>query len=467
MLFHSQDFLELYVVAFVGYWLLRGQRLRLGWILLASLAFYAAWNPWLLPLILLVAALGYSVARGIDASPSPERRRRLVILGITASLGILGFFKYTNFFFGSVQAVLGPLGEGGAPRWFDIVLPLGISFYTFETICYMVDVYRGNTRAERSFVDYATFITFFPHLIAGPIVRPRQFFPQIRQAARLDADQLYLGLRYFLQGLVKKAVIADRMAPIVDPIFADPEAYGSGAVWVAVLCYAVQIYCDFSGYTDMAIGCAHGFGIRLPENFRMPYFATSPADFWRRWHITFSNWLRDYLYIPLGAARRGSARASLNLFLTMLLGGLWHGAAWTFVFWGAYQGALLVLHRTIPWPAWTGHRAWHPLKVAGTFLLTCIGWVFFRSPDFGSAGTMLARMFVPTSGLGLAPQVAQLAAVVIGFVFAAHLVGTFADVKRIERALPAPVAALLCALVLLLAQLLTPEEGGAFIYFQF
>ena len=331
----------------------------------------------------------------------------------------------------------------------------------------MIDVYRRRIPAERDIVNYALFLLFFPHLIAGPIVRPGQLLPQLRRGRPLDWSRVEVGVRLFVLGMLKKAVVADQLALIVDPVFARPDSYATGTLWTAAVSYAVQIYCDFSGYSDMAIGAAHLLGITLPTNFRMPYFAANPAEFWRRWHITLSTWLRDYLYIPLGGNRHGTLMTYRNLLLTMLLGGLWHGAAWTFVVWGGYHGMLLALHRAIPWPAWTGRPSLRPLRVALTFFLVCVGWVFFRAASLGLAATMLARMFAPAAGLGLAPGVSALVAAILGTVLVAHLVGTFADVPRLVRAVPAPILGTALAGGFLLAALLAPDTGGAFIYFQF
>ena len=468
MLFHGAPFLWLLLGTVVGYWwVLRGQRARNLLLLAASVVFYANWNPWLVVLVVATAAYDYRMARAIEDAPDGAARRARLIGAVAVPLGLLAYFKYTNFLAALAWPLLGWLGLSERPPVFHIVLPLGISFYTFETIAYVVDVYRRRISAERRLVDYALYLLFFPHLIAGPIVRPDQFLPQVRQPRRFDWSRVELGMRLFVFGMVKKAVVADQLALIVDPIFARPDAYATSAIWTAVVCYAVQIYCDFSGYSDMAIGSAHLLGITLPTNFRMPYFAANPAEFWRRWHITLSTWLRDYLYVPLGGNRKGPLRTYVNLMLTMLLGGLWHGAAWTFVIWGGYHGMLLALHRAIPWPAWTGRAFLAPIRVTCTFLLVCVGWVFFRAPSLESAGTILARMFSAAAGITIAPSVSALVSVILGAVLVAHLVGTFADVPRVVRRIPAPVLGTAIACGFLLAGLLAPDTGGAFIYFQF
>jgi alginate O-acetyltransferase complex protein AlgI len=468
MLFHEAPYLWLLLATFVvHWWVLGGTRARNLLLLGASVVFYAHWNPWLVLLVLATAAYDYRMARAIEEAPTDGARRARLIAAVAVPLGLLAYFKYTNFLVALAWPLARAFGAPAAPRVFDVVLPLGISFYTFETIAYVVEVYRRRIPAERRVLDYALFLLFFPHLIAGPIVRPAQFLPQLRRSHRLDWSRVELGVRLFVLGMLKKAVVADQLALVVDPVFATPAAYGSATIWTAVVCYAVQIYCDFSGYSDMAIGSAHCLGIALPTNFRMPYFAASPAEFWRRWHVTLSTWLRDYLYIPLGGNRHGTLATYRNLFVTMLLGGLWHGAAWTFVVWGAYHGALLCVHRVIPWPAWSERRSLRPLAVAATFLLVCVGWVFFRAASLADAGTILGRLLVPSSGLTLAPGVNALVAALVGSVLVAHLIGTFVDVPRAARALPAPVLGAALACGVLAAALLAPDAGGAFIYFQF
>ena len=468
MLFHRAPFLLLLLVTFVGYWwVLRTQRARNLWLLAASVVFYAHWNPWLVTLVIATAVYDYRMALAIEDARSERSRRRRLAWAVAVPLGLLAWFKYTNFLVAQAWLPLSRLGFGAPAPVFHIVLPLGISFYTFETIAYVVDVYRRRMPAERRVLDYTLFLLFFPHLIAGPIVRADQFLPQIRGARTLDWSRAEIGVRLFVFGMLKKAVVADQLALLVDPVFARPDAYATATIWTAVVCYAVQIYCDFSGYSDMAIGAAHLLGIKLPMNFRMPYFSASPAEFWRRWHITLSTWLRDYLYIPLGGNRGGTLSTYRNLLLTMLLGGLWHGAAWTFVAWGAYHGALLALHRAIPWPQWTGRRMLHPARVAATFVLVCIGWVLFRAESLGAACTILGRMATPSTGISLSPHVALLTAAILGVVLAAHLIGTFADVPRFVRALPVPVLGTALAGAVLMARLLAPDTGGAFIYFRF
>ena len=480
MLFHSFQFFVFFCIVFAVYWTLPGwhqwlpvlrrrcpHRLRMAWLLLASCVFYMSWNPWLILLILFSASVDYTIGLQLQRVASPAVRKLLLIVSICVNLGLLAFFKYTNFLLGSAHTVLNVFGFTYDQPMYSIVLPLGISFYTFETISYIVDVYLGRVKAVRNLLDYALYIMFFPHLIAGPIVRPRDFLPQIHRRKHPNWDRLQLGVQMFLIGLFKKAVIADHLAMVADPVFAEPTAYATSAVWLGVVSYAVQIYCDFSGYTDMAIGAAHMLGFKLPMNFNMPYFAANITDFWRRWHISLSTWLRDYLYIPLGGNRHGTWKTYRNLMITMLLGGLWHGANWTFVVWGLYHGLLLALHRAIRLPAWMGHRLLRPMWVATTFFAVCLGWVFFRAQSFSDAYDVLRRLAWPVEGKTFAEPTVVGAVGLLALVFVCHLFGTFVDVKKLERRLPAPALGSALAVMLLAALVLMPEDGKAFIYFQF
>ncbi len=467
MLFHSFAFFVLFTVTFVVYWSIKDHRIRLISLIVASIVFYAHWNSLLVLLILFSALFDFQMARWIEASQSPFRRKALLTVSICTSLGLLAYFKYTGFLINAVYSVAHSLGVESSAPVFQLVLPLGISFYTFETISYVVDVYQGRIKAERNFQDYALFLMFFPHLIAGPIVRPGHFLPQVKRIKYLNWQRVQSGIQLFLLGLIKKAVIADQLANLVDPVFASPGAYSSGTLWAAVLCYSIQIYCDFSGYSDMAIGLAHALGFHLPVNFNMPYFALNVADFWRRWHISLSTWLRDYLYIPMGGNRRGSARMYRNIMVTMLLGGLWHGAGWTFIFWGFYHGLLLSVHRAIRWPAWLGNKMFVPFRILATFLFVCIGWVFFRAKSLSDAWLILYRMFVPAQGLELPPHVATAVAAVFALVFLAHMLSLVVDWGELLRRTPIQVVGAVVAIGFILAQLLTPDSGGAFIYFQF
>ena len=467
MLFHSFPFFVFFPITFVVYWSLTQHRLRMLWLLGASFAFYGSWNPWLLFVVLFSAAFDFLIARRIEASPSPKTRRVLLVVSVCVSLGILAFFKYTNFLLDTAVSTFNVFGFDFRHPAFRIVLPLGISFYTFETISYVMDVYRGRLRAERNFLDYALFIMFFPHLIAGPIVRPKHFLSQVPRLKRFDWNRLEFGARLFLLGLIKKAVIADHMSAIADPVFAAPSDFSTAAVWMAVFCYTTQIYCDFSGYTDMALGIAHAIGFKLPQNFNLPYAACNITDFWRRWHISLSTWLRDYLYIPLGGNRYGTLATYRNLILTMLLGGLWHGAAWSFVFWGFYHGSLLAAHRFFSSRSRSGEGPFKPIRIAFTFLCVCIGWVLFRAQSMTDAWLILHRMFTPADGQMFASAEITIAMAAWSAVLLGHLVSSYLDMHSALRWLPAPVMATGMAVVFLFVQVLMPHSGGAFIYFQF
>src|SRR6185503_11811465 len=353
-------------------------------LLLASAVFYMWWNPAFILLILTSATIDYWAADRIDRSESDGRRKFFLTISVVANLGLLAFFKYANFF--EHNLLFGFRLLGYRPNWtdFDIVLPVGISFYTFNTISYTVDVYRRRLAPCRSMLDYAVFVTFFPHLVAGPIVRATDFLYQLEAPRRITFDREALFL--FLRGLVKKVIVADGVSMFADTIFRAPGDWSSVVIWLAAICFYVQIYCDFSGYTDMAIAVARVVGYKLPQNFDRPYVAASPPEFWRRWHITLSSWLRDYLYIPLGGNRRGRLITFRNLMLTMLIGGLWHGASWNFVLWGALHGLALVVHRG--WNRVKGRigvtpavetRRWN--RIAATVLMQywiLLTWIPFR-----------------------------------------------------------------------------------------
>ena len=465
MLFPTFPFFVFFLVAWSVYWLLRRNGLRLAWLLAASAIFYAHWNPRFLVLIALSTSVDYLVALRLPRTTHPGARRAFVALSVGVNLGILFLFKYGALAAETAGAAIRLLGSDLRVPVPSFVLPLGISFYTFEAISYVVDVSRGRLAPVRNPLRYALFILFFPHLVAGPIVRGGELLPQLASARRPDWRRFVVGLRLFLLGLVKKCVLADRLAAAADPVFASPESFGTAAVWLGVLAYAGQIYGDFSGYSDMAVGLAHTLGLKLPDNFRMPYLASDVAEFWRRWHITLSRWLRDYLYVPLGGSRHGEGRTRLNLLVTMLLGGLWHGAAWHFVAWGGYHGVLLVLHRAF----FRGRPARLPrgVRVASTFFLVTVGWVLFRSPTLTDAVTVLSRMLVPAPGGGLPAEVAAATCALLLALALGHAVGARVDLSALLDRMPYAVQGSLLAATLLFVQLLTPASGLTFIYFQF
>ncbi len=474
MLFCSQAFLLFFIVVFLAYWATPSNRLRTAILLVASFYFYATWNKWLALVIGVSTALDYGLALGMERSASRHVRKGLLTISLTANLGLLAYFKYANFFLDSLREAMRAMGSETSLPVLNVILPIGISFYTFEAINYTVDVYRRRIPAERNLAHFLLFITFFPHLVAGPIVRSRDFLPQIRRTKRWDSARMHLGVQYFLIGLFKKLAIADRMAAFADPVFAQPGQYGSYAVWIATLAYAIQIYCDFSGYTDMAIGCAHMLGYKLSPNFNLPYCARNVSEFWRRWHISLSSWLRDYLFIPLGGSRGTAWRTNMNLMITMTLGGLWHGASWTFVVWGALHGGLLIAHRglrTVMAKLPSAERlllspGGTAARVLTTLACVCVGWVFFRATSFGTALEMIRRLSWPHEGLSSpAPTDSFWATLVLGGVcqtLSYHGVWT----KLVAR-LPEPVLGFTYATALSLSLLLASEASQPFVYFQF
>jgi D-alanyl-lipoteichoic acid acyltransferase DltB (MBOAT superfamily) len=400
MLFNSYIFIfGLLPAAAIGFFLIGGRghhRVAIAWLVAMSLLFYGWWNPAYIGLILFSILFNYGMGVVLGSEKRTPVRWHLA-LGVAVNLGLLGYYKYANFFVDNVNAL-----TGASWHMEKIVLPLAISFFTFQQIAFLVDAYRGETR-EYNFLHYCLFVTFFPQLIAGPIVHHKEMLPQFGKDSifRLNRMDLAVGLTIFTLGLFKKVIIADEIAQYVTPAFtaADRgEILTFFEAWGAALSYTLQLYFDFSGYSDMAIGIGRMFGIRLPLNFNAPYKAANIIEFWRRWHMTLSRFLRDYLYIPLGGSRKGPVRRYANLMITMVLGGLWHGAAWTFVMWGTLHGAYLGVNHA--WQGvrrrlgWTGPSRWwgHMAAVTVTFLAVVVGWVFFRAETFGGALAILEGM---------------------------------------------------------------------------
>ncbi len=392
MLFATFQFAVFFLLVLVVYRLLPARR-RNGWLLGASLLFYFLWIPAYLLLLLADLVVNYALMRAMLRSSRP---RVPLVASICVSLGLLAFFKYAAFVVESVTP-LSAAWLGVVPPVPEVLLPLGISFYTFQIVALQVDVYRGEAEPPPTLARFALFVSFFPQLVAGPILRGREFLPQLERGGRFAADRTRRGLWLLASGLLKKVVLGDfLLAPFVDPVFAEPGVAPAPVQLLAVYGFAFQIYFDFSGYTDMARGMACLLGFELPLNFREPYLSRNPAEFWRRWHMTLSRWLRDYLYVPLGGNRRGPSRTRLNLLLTMLLGGLWHGAAWGFVIWGGLHGLLLVVHRSLGGPR-RGEdaplRARDAPRIALCFHAVCLLWVFFRADTPAAALAILERLF--------------------------------------------------------------------------
>jgi D-alanyl-lipoteichoic acid acyltransferase DltB (MBOAT superfamily) len=464
--FPTIEFAAFFVVVFVLSWaLMPHPRLWRPLILAASYFFYG-WIDWRWVLLLVASSLVNTLAAQVIArSPSQSTRKRALVAAIVFDLGLLCVFKYLSFFVTQMEDALDGIGLGSPLPLVQIVLPIGISFFTFQAISYVVDVYRGDTPAA-SLGDVAILQAFFPHLVAGPIVRANELLPQLHTPR--DPRAVLAGPAIFLivGGLLKKTVIADELARrIVDPVYNDPAAHSASELTLAFYAFAAQIYCDFSGYTDMAIGLALLLGYQLPQNFNRPYLALSLRDFWRRWHMTLSRWLRDYLYIPLGGSRGGRLRTYRNLMITMLLGGLWHGAAWTFVIWGGIHGGALSAER---WARerYAGFRmpAWAAWLV--TFHVVCVAWVFFRAPDLGTAFDVLG-------GLGLSGPSPLVTVPVVFLVVAAVAIqalppGWWLEAEAWFVARPVVLQGIAVGAILVAADAAVGQQGVApFIYFRF
>ncbi len=472
MIFSQVEYFLFFGVVFTLYWALP-RRAKLPLLLLASLLFYASWNAKYLLLILGSTGLDYVAGIRVAASTDPRVRKRWLVASLTGNLGCLGIFKYYGFFAESVAELLGTFGLNVHMTTLDVLLPVGISFYTFQSMSYTIDIYRGDREPERSLPLFATYVAFFPQLVAGPIVRSQELIPQLKNPPPLTVEKVKRGGKLFFWGLFKKIIFADFVAvKCVDLVFADPGAFNTPTLWLAALGYSLQIYADFSGYTDMARGSALLLGYELPINFVTPFRSRSLSEFWRRWHISLSSWLRDYLYISLGGNRAGSWATYRNLMITMLLGGLWHGAAWTFVAWGFLHGAGLGLHRF--WSrsfaigeAWDRRREGALYGAAAglvTFLFVCLCFVIFRAATFADAATIISGMFIPTGGR----QLIHIA--VLGFVglFAAGtLIGPAIDLEKVYYAIPWPLRSLGYILAMFFLATFKPTSGVPFVYFQF
>jgi alginate O-acetyltransferase complex protein AlgI len=406
MVFNSLVFGIFIAIFFPLYWMLTG-RARMWLCLLGSYLFYGWWDWRFLGIVIFTTILDYSLGILIENQTEPAKKSRMVLISVISNLGFLGFFKYFNFFAASLK--MGLIGLGLNANWesLNIILPIGISFYTFQSMSYTIDVYRQEIKAERDFWRYATFVSFFPQLVAGPIVRAKTFLPQFQGGdKKFEWNRFIEGLAQVLWGFFKKVAIADSIAPFVDQIFALPSNFSSISCFIGIILYSFQIYCDFSGYSNIACGLAQMLGFDFPWNFRTPYFSKNFSEFWTRWHISLSSWLRDYLYISLGGNRGGKWMTYRNNMLTMLIGGLWHGANWTFVFWGFLHGAYLIIQRQISKPLSVLEEKLHLPKwfinaysMLCVYLLTCFAWVFFRAKDFATAWEVCGRV-VHNNGWG-------------------------------------------------------------------
>jgi alginate O-acetyltransferase complex protein AlgI len=473
MIFTSFEFVAFFLAVLLFRSALTGFRSEKWFLLVASYVFYMSWSVPCVSLILLTSGIDYWVGLQLGRTDAPGKRRTLLVVSIVLNLGVLAFFKYTNFLLNTAWSTLSLTGAKLEPVHLEILLPVGISFFTFQSMSYTIDVYRRRLQPCQSLRDFFLFVAFFPQLVAGPIVRASEFLPQLAQRTRASAGDIERGMVLFLMGVLKKTVLSDQVAGHVDLIFADPSGFDAVSLVWGVLGYAVQIYCDFSGYTDMAIGCARIMGYRFPENFQMPYSSANITEFWRRWHMSLSTWLRDYLYIPLGGNRKGTRRTYVNLMLTMLLGGLWHGASWNFIIWGGIHGAALAFHKM--WttkfppartPTTSIGKLWRTASHAMTLGVVLVGWVFFRAQTLDAAVDFIRRMvFWQDGGTRLiSPQIVAAVSVVL----LAHL---FVSKDRnwvdeiTNKTVPIRIVAYSALTTIIV--LFGATDAAPFIYFQF
>jgi alginate O-acetyltransferase complex protein AlgI len=462
MLFNSFVFLLLFLpITYIVFWSLRTARSRYVWLTITGYVFYGYWDPRFCLLMAFSTLVSFSAGLGFLRWTDPKRRKLCLVVPITVDLLLLGFFKYANFGLDSFRMGVRWMGADVHVPHYNIILPIGISFYTFHTISYIVDSYRGVVRPTRNFFEFSAYVSLFSQLVAGPIVRFRQIEEDLEALGEARQSQWrYRGVSFFAVGMVEKVVIADTLAAFVDPALANYQHLSTAGTWLAMLGYSCQLYFDFSGYSTMAVGLGYLFGLRIPQNFNSPYKSLDPSDFWRRWHISLSTCMRDYLYIPFGGNRDGEWQTFRNLMLTMLIGGLWHGASWTFVVWGAYHGVLLAGYRRIA-PTWDSLPTW--VRRPSMWLVAVVGWVLFRSHSFGMAAAILGKMFSPAAG-ALVPN-AALAVVALGVAAVWATAGPNAFEMKHERSfrMELALATALGACVAIIAG----SRSSPFLYFQF
>lgn len=475
MLFNSPEFVLFFAVTFSAFWSLGfvvpSRYLRSAqhlFLLAASYYFYMSWDAKFIFLILLITVVDFLAGLALETAKRPLLRKLIVVTSVASNLSLLVYYKYTGFFIENFKDVLSSAGIQ-PPSYLNIVLPIGISFYTFESLSYVIDIYRRDFPAVRDIRRYSLFITFFPHLVAGPILRASEFFNQLHRPVVFRDVPVRQAVNLILLGLIKKVLISEWVAPVSDAVFASPGEHSSFGVWIGIIAYTVQIYCDFSGYSDIAIGVARLFGYELPFNFNMPYVARSITEFWRRWHISLSSWLRDYLYITLGGNRGSRLKTYRNLFIVMFVGGLWHGASWQFVVWGCIHGVALAVERFCKehWKA-LGGKIPPLLAWFATMLVVMIAWVFFRAQTFDTAFLIVKKAFVFELDGKITTGVRFFAGVIL--VMAGHLLAIRPVTMNVfkdyfDRSLPARAFVYASAVFLIL--LLAPDGNRPFIYFQF
>ena len=475
MLFNSLDYILFLGIAVAGFWLLARQaQLRIAFVFVASCLFYMAWHPAYIVLILGSTVIDYVVGLRIHATENEKARKRWLLVSLVSNLGLLGIFKYFNFASQASADVLhlffGITIEN--PPFLDVLLPVGISFYTFQTLSYTIDIYRRKLEPTRNFFQFAFFVTYFPQLVAGPIVRASQLLPQLRRKITLKSEQVTQGLFLIATGMVKKVAIADYLSVnLVDRVFDQPELYSAAEVVIALYGFTMQIYCDFSGYTDVARGSAKLMGLELPENFDRPYQSASPAEFWRRWHMTLSTWLRDYLYYPLGGSHVGPVRAYWNLWLTMFLIGIWHGASWTFVFYAILQSMAMVTHRFFYRRSGRTRDtvdSWqlHAFKVFWALQFVVFSRILFRATSLQNAADVTVRL---GSGTFSVAQISLSVWLLLIVTFAAHYTPKrwFETIELRFKTMPAPAQGVTLAAVGIALSLVATSQVVPYIYFQF
>jgi alginate O-acetyltransferase complex protein AlgI len=506
MLFNSYTFIVFFIIVLILHNLPFSWRTKKVNLLIASYIFYAAWNPPFILLLWLSTLVDYFVGRALYTQENKHKKKLLLVISLIGNLGMLCFFKYGGFLLENFTHIVNALGVNYHPAKPNIILPAGISFYTFTTLCYTIDMYKKESKPVKSLLDFSLFVTFFPHLVAGPIVRPPQLVPQFESPRRANQQQLLQGLFLLSLGLFMKVFLADELlSSPANAVFGEQGVLRSLDAWMGVLAFSGQIFFDFAGYSSCAIGAALCLGFVLPQNFLFPYAAVGFTDFWRRWHITLSSWLRDYLYIPLGGNRRGNARTYVNLMITMLLGGLWHGANWTFVLWGALHGIYLCVEKAfrdikrkspgkpmyitsaetlvkasfVPslkkpvegsFPPETNHpkTPFNFLLALGTFFLVNVTWVFFRSPDFTSAWRILHSMFIRNitgSAVLNYLDIFTVAVITIILVITHWLMRNTLILKMVDRMSWWLLGIVWSAMLILIV--LSQNSSSSFIYFQF
>jgi alginate O-acetyltransferase complex protein AlgI len=475
MLFNSLIFLGFIIIVFLVYPRLRLREQNI-FLLIASYVFYGYWDYRFLSLLFTSTVVDFWIGKKLRASGNQKERRLFLFVSIVVNLGILGFFKYFNFFVGSATSALSAIGIDPHVPVLQVILPVGISFYTFRTMTYTIDIYRGKLEPTKNFINYALFVSFFPELLAGPIERAANLLPQIGNVRQLVPEKVLSGLNLVLIGYFKKVAIADTLAPIVDHIFGGAGGMSCGQLWTGVYAYTFQIYGDFSGYSDIARGISRILGFEIMENFNAPYLSRSITEFWRRWHVSLSTWFRDYLYIPLGGSRGGRARTYTNLIVTMFLCGLWHGPAWTFACWGFLHGIYLSVHRIVlrenkadsSWPRTFSGWTKVGIKIFLTFHLVALAWVLFRSSSFEGAVVYLSGLFRFQQFAGFSTSVLFAGGLLIVLDVAKTWCGsdTWLTDRNGNPALRYTVAMLLL-ISILSASIAHLGSSAPFIYFQF